>query len=312
MLSIFAPPGHRLISGREPIGKRYYNDKVRNYGADQNFPDDEHLRGKLYADAMLSASIHLLLDRAKNELHPLSTQTFLPLHEQEIGATALPSDTLKQRRERVYRLRRLNINGRISTIHAALKDFLGDDLSFYRTTRVGELRTFDKGPQNRTNYLHVGRNTPIRMLRLTVPVVRLGVSLRVPTEFLGGDPEPYTVGQVVLVDPGRNSRGERVTIEDIDATGLTATFQQPHDAQTVVTSGHNPRYRTTKRMHHIVLKNGAATDPYKVATVHELMRRLVKGTAVWQVLEETATATAGPFEAGVSPPGITSIGVVTS
>lgn len=312
MLSIFAPPGHRLISGREPIGKRYYNDKVRNYGADQNFPDDEYLRGKLYADAMLSASIHLLLDRARAELHPLSTQTFLPLHEQEIGAKPLPGDTLKQRRERVYALRRLNLNGRISTIHAALKDFLGDDLSFYRTTRVSELRTFDKGPQNRTNFLHVGRQTPIRLIRFIAPIVRLNVSLKVPTEFVGGDPEPYTVGQVVLVDPGRNSRGERVTIEAIDDTSLTATFRQPHDKHTVVTSGHNPRYRSTKRMHHIVLRNGAASNPHVVATLHELMRRLVKGAAVWQVLEETNAAEAGPFQPGVSPPGITPIGELAS
>ncbi len=312
MPSRFLPQGHTRRDPEDAPGWRHYVDKLRNWGVDDNFLDDDHLRGKLYADAMLTQDVQLLLDRAKAELHPLSTQTFLELHEQQLGAVPLEGDSLKTRRERVYAYGRLLLDGRVSSIDATLRQFLGSLYAFYRTTRVNELTSFDKSPQNRTDFNHVGRQTPIRAMRATVGVVRLGVQLTVPTEFLGGVTDPYSVGQVVLFDAGRNDRTERVTVLGCTDTTITAVFSKPHDAGAFVTSGHQPRYPSAKRMHHIVVKDDGALNPSTRGTVNELMRRLVKGTATWQVLQETDPSTAGPFILDESPMDATPFAEVQS
>jgi len=310
MLSRFAPPGHRKISGEEPLGKRFYLDKVRNYGADDNFPDDEYLRGKLYADAMLSASVQLLMDRAKAELHPLSTQTFLPLHEAELGLVPQPGDTLHTRRKRVHLFKRLALDGRYSSILDALIELLGSSLVFYRTTRFSELLPFDRSPQSRGDFNHVGRDVPVRVVKTLAAIVRLGVSLPVPIEFFGGSPAQYSVGQTLLIDPANSKLGERIVVEAATDTTITATFTKPHGEGVVITSGHFPKYPSIKRVHHILLSSGA-TDPSVRNVINLLMHRVVKGTATWQVLEETSVGTAGPFILDQSPMDATPFGEVT-
>jgi hypothetical protein len=312
MISRYAPPGMREFSGREPIGKRLHLDKLRNYGADKNFPDDENLKGKLFADAMIEAVVWRLMERAHAETQPRSTQTFLPVHEFQNGLVPFVGETDAARRNRVALFTSLTLDGRVSTIDAALRELLGDKLAFYRTRRLNELTSWDRDADDRPHRNYPGRSTPIRVMRTVAGVAKIGEPLIIPVEFVGGDPEPYTVGQVVMADGGSNARAERITIEAITDTTITATFQFPHDTGTTLTSAHFPRASSSKRMHHIVLNDEWALDPNTRAEINQLMHRLIKGPAIWQIQQAVTASTAGPFIIGTSPIGVTPFDEVPS
>ncbi len=324
--SRFTPFGMSQFSGNEPRARRIYHDLLANYGVEGNFPDDENLKGELYADAMLTAAAQQLCDKVLAELHPLSASQMLELHEHERGLVARASQTPEQRRRLLYVLRRLNVDGRVSTISQALGELRGDDLRFYRTVRTSELSTREKNINSASN--HVGWNVPIRIMRLTVPLTRparfppavrltqsglqqLAVSgwrVRIPVEFVAGSPEPYTRGQYVTVNPGDYARCERVQLVGVDDGHLEFVALKPHDAGTLVTSGNHAREWTTKRTHQIVLRNGMAADEGVRASIDIVMRRLVKGSAIWNVVDEAVVT--NRFRVGASPLALSSIGTI--
>jgi hypothetical protein len=303
----FAPFGHGAHPG-EPLGRRIYQASLEAIGYDKNFAD-ENLLGELYANAMLAASARLMVEKAHAELHPLTTSQFLELHEQENGITPFRGTTKRYRRELLYALKRLNLNGRVSTIHQTLQEFLGDDFVGYRTVRTSELPAQAKAPNPAGN--QSDWDTPMRVMRASVGVVHLNRDLRIPVEFVAGDSEAYSVGQSVVIDAGSFGRSEVITIAARTSATITATFKKPHDPGVFIVGGHHPRHWTTKRVHLVFLRNGKAIDPIVRGSVELLMRRLIKGTARWYVLDENDPFTSGPFLLGESYLGATSLGATS-
>jgi len=306
--SRFRPFGHGAIKG-EALGKRLYDAALEAIGHDANFAGDENLRGKLYADAMLAASARIMVEKAHAEMHPLSTEQFLELHETENGLSATPGQSRRSRQAFLQQIKALDINGRISTIHQALQTFLGDALVGYRVVRRTELGAEEKSPNPRGN--QSDWQTPMRVVRFLVPAAQKSRNLRIPVEFVGGDVELFSVGQQVVANAGSYARSEVVTILASSANSITARFTKPHDAGTFMVGGHHPRHWSSKRTHIIILGDGKALDPTVVSGVNLLMRRLVKGTARWCCVDETTAFTSGPFLVGEGLLGVTTIGATS-
>lgn len=304
----FAPFGHGAHPG-EPLGKQIYRSLLESHGYDENFSGDAYLKGKLFAEAMIAASAVLINNKAKAELHSLSTSQFLELHELENGVVATAGQTKRQRRALLNVLKRLTLNGRVSTIHQTLQELLGDALVGYRTIRASELNSAMKTPNPRGN--QADWETPLRIVTLDIPVVKKNVALRVPATFAGGDSERFSAGQKVVVSAGTYSRSEVVTLLAADTLSITAKFQKPHCAGASVVGGHHPRHWSGKRTHLVMLRDGAASDATITGQVNVLMRRLVKGSAVWRCIDETTPFTSGPFTVNGGLLGRTTIGATT-
>ncbi len=302
LLSKYTSFGNWSFAGEDPIGKVIEDDKLINIGFEDNFVNDPYLKGKLYADAMTTASVRDVADRLRFELHPLHAQTFLPLHEAQLGIIPYAGQTKQARRQLVWTVMRLNLDGTLSAIHAALQDLLGSKLSFYRTTYLSELRYTDRvrpGSDFEQSY-----DVPIRLVKLDVPVAKLYTPIQVPVTYVAGDTSPFQLNSYLFAEPGNHSRHEKFQILNQDDTSITAQFTIPHDAGTFIRSGHWPCWPTLKRMHHICLTGSNATDKNLRAQIDFLMHRMVKGTATWQVLEESAAATSEAMDPWVSNPWV--------
>jgi hypothetical protein len=302
----FSPFGHGAYPGI-PLGKRIYQAMLEAYGYDDNF-NDENLKGKLFADAMIAASARLMVEKARAELHPLKTSQFLELHERQNGINPPPVATLHDRRKVLYAIGRLDLNGRVSTIHQTLQEFLGDDMVGYRTIRVNELPSQARTPNPAGN--QSTWETPLRTVRMLAGVSRLRTDLTIPVEYVAGDTELFSVGQSVVVDPSYG-RAEVVQILSRTNTTITAQFTKPHDRGICIVGGHHPRNWSTKRTHLIMLRNGKALDAIVRSSIELLMRRMIKGSARWYILDESSAFTSGPFKLGESPLGVTSLGATS-
>lgn len=320
--SRFTAFGHFGFSGGQPEAYEIYEQSRRNLGVDQNFPDDENVDGKLFADAMTIASVRNSITRAFNQSNPLKATDFLEMLEWEHGVVPLPTQSVRERQIQLANIVSLNIDGLFSTISQELKDLLGDDLVFYRTVRYDELTSrddFGAGDVNRTNY--PGWDVPIRIEKLSWAVAKKGLALVITDKVFGSDEHRFKKGQVVLVNPGHNARSERCVVDyasgDEYATSQTGhsylmlKFKYPHDAGTLITSGHYPGQFSNKRRHIICLKIDAARSANVRHSVDLLMKRLVRGTSVWQICEETdESGVTGPFTIDSSHLGLATISEV--
>lgn len=298
--------GHLRFKAGEPIARTIHQDAMRNYGVAANFTDDDNAKGKLFADSMLTARALLTLERAANQAHPLRTQEFLATHEYENGIAARETDTIRQRRIRLATIRQLRLDGRWGTIYSALVTLLGDDLAWYRPIRYAELTAKSKAPSSGAFFGNW--ETPIRIVRTSAQVVRKNVDITIPVEYVVGSRDQYGVGQSLLVEPGSNSRAEVVELVAVTNTTITAQFTHTHDSGVLITSQHHPRWSSDKRRHIIALKNNKATDPSARGSIDDIMRRLVRGPSVWEIVDQTGANVAGPFKIGQSPLGATTLG----
>lgn len=303
--SAFSAFGHLEFRGSDPLARRIYEEKKRNIGYEINFPDDVNVAAELYADAMLEASIRNLAVRASNEAHPLYTVEFLAAHELENGIVPLPTQTISQRQTVLYNTKRLIIDGHFSTISQSLKDLLGVDLLFYRVVRVNELPDIvEYGEDDENRALFTGWHVPIRIDRTVLPITRLNQPIDVVTERVAGNENYYRPRQTLLIEPSSNSRAERIiptvtrttSINNPVFESIRAVFKKPHDAGSLIRSGHYPRYASPKRIHQIVLNGTKAIDVNVRHSIDTIMRRLVRGTAVWQICEiNSGLDGTGPF-----------------
>src|SRR5690606_11937288 len=131
---------HLRFSSKRPHGEAIYNDKLRNSGADENFQGPVY-RGKLFADAMLSAGVRYFLERIGAQFDPRKADQLLPAHEHEYGIVPPATATKPERRQELYRYRRLKADARSSSVGQALVELLGDKLVNYRVQRNSDIGT---------------------------------------------------------------------------------------------------------------------------------------------------------------------------
>lgn len=130
---------------------------------------------------------------------------------------------------------------------------------------------------------------------------------------------------VVVVDAGKTSRMEKVTILSVATTPppgsntapgylyLEAVFTKAHDVGTAVTTGQVPYWWSTQRLNYAVLSAIGASDAATRAKVDAVFAKVLRAVDTWAIVSPTETGLGGgivgPLSAGKGM-GTSPIGVI--
>jgi hypothetical protein len=313
--SSFQPFGHLRFSSKRPHGETIYNDKLRNCGADENFQGPVY-RGKLFCDAMLSAGIRYFLERIGAQFDPRQADQLLPVHEREYGLVPNASATMSQRREDLFRYRRLKPDARASSVGQTLFDLLGDKFANYRTQRneeTGTLAEIEQAARYNTDFdaLMVPPSVPIQIGRVRRALHDKSSRRKLfEIDWLFGKPTPLSVGQRIIIDAGRWRQSEIVAIkETLGESQYRAVFRRAHVEGAIVLTGLFPLTWSPKRRHFLTLEYPWAADPETRRKINSTMRVITRGVSTWQTMDGEESV--GPFTVGGGRIGITPIGEFT-
>jgi hypothetical protein len=315
--SAFTPFGHFRFTSKRPHGESIYFDKLRNVGAEENFREGGIYRGKLYCDAMLAAGVLYKLEAVGRQFDPRKAYELLTTHEREWGLVPAATATVSQRRTALYNYRRLRPDARISSVGQALYYLLGDKLINYRVMQrseiaIDELLEIQARYGATTTALMVDPKIPMQIGRLKRGLHKGGVTRKLfEIEWLFGGNADLARLQKIIIDPGKWSRSEVVTIAEVlgDNTYRAAT-RNPHVEGAYVMTSLFPLNSSRKRRHFIRLQYPWASDRETRRAIHNVMKIVTRSVSTWQIMDGPDDEV-GPFKVGVGRLGITPLGVFT-
>jgi len=282
-------------------------DMLANMGGEENVSGDpaSAIRAKVYANAKEVAYLQLSSRVAGRQYIPTEATDLLPKLEWEHDLVPKATDDLATRQTAVAVAAKLTGGASRANVVAVLTSLLGSDFIAYVTRPKSDLSL---PALNAANYVKPG--TPAFVGRTIGHLTKVSGPAVVQYERVGGRVTPLQIGETILIDPGI-TRPEVVELQDVTETTFTAEFTLPHAGGTVFTTGRSIWAPTTLRHNVIVLTSAAARDAEIRRKVNVVLRKLLRATSTWSIVEQVATGQAGPFIAGVSLPLVTPIAAIT-
>jgi hypothetical protein len=299
----FAPFGLLSFGSTETSATALYASMTNNQVG--SFLLDTHVAAGLYAKALALAAVRATLRHGFDQRRPLRSVELLPALERNYGVVPLPSDSEEVRRREVASRKLIGRGPRRESLENALRMLLGSDF-------VG-LHTQPSGVTGEGKGAWDAPTSVPRMFRMTTAISSLGTPASFVYENLFADGSRMRPGERYSVQPENLANAESITVVSAASSGaLTATaiFARPHDIGAIVRT-HAPTWISWRRAMLVVLTASAASNPLIRRKVDQLMRRMVRGTTVWAIVEASSPSTAGPFTVGVSRIGLVPIGTVT-
>lgn len=294
-LSAFTPIGLLRLAGGRPLAAKMYRAMVANFGGQFDTSKGTTIDAWCFANARGQARAQMLRRAASLQNIPQRASFLLPVREKEYGIIPGANATLQDRR-REFAARKLAAMGSARhQIETALAALLGADFVAYRPTSVADTLQWSQLDSLDVNYQRpeVAR----KLVRIKTSLSMPGALAQIATYALEaipvvpGQSNLLLPGDVLMVEPGRLGRAERVVVADVDNTNssnliFSAVFTKSHDANSLATTSPFPGYSTTKRHSLIVVKQAAAGDPEKRRWINELMRRMLRSTSTWDIVEQ--------------------------
>lgn len=302
--SAFTRFGHLAYSSKEPHGKVVYESILRALGPgyDTTSFDGNRITAEAYANAIEIANCLLCLERAVNQQYPLKATEMLPELERRYGVTPGPKATLPERRAAVAARMAIAKGPIYGNVVEVLQKLLGSDFVQYLKTEKADFVDLEPaGVEDRANFVKPG--TPAKVYKLLQPAMPTGSAELVRVQQIAGD-FTLQIGDKAVIDGFDENRRERITITDkLDALGAVYFESvRPHAAGAILTTQYFPIWRTTARVHTVVMSQTAATDRVKRRKTDEEMRRLMRGGALWYLTDGN-----GPFKVENGRIGVTPI-----
>jgi hypothetical protein len=318
--SAFTPFGMLAFSSKPSRAESIYNS-LANQFTDSGISVDPGSREDctLYAQAMGMARARYCLEKAWNQILPNKVTDLLDQHEADYGIVPGPTQTTDQRRGALVARKLLPLGAARNNVENALRALLGTDLLAYRTTTAGE------GVSTPTNSTDQPLNFQLATVapKLVTLASDISVGLGAPQTVgyakvalplhpgLSPSANYIQAGDKLVVEAGRFSLEEVVTVTASTSSTFTATFNNAHQAGAYCTTQPWPAWSSTQRHALIVLTASAAVDPVKRQAIHDIMGRIARGVSTWAIVASTGTGTAGPFVIGSSPIGATPLGTIS-
>ena len=305
LLSEFTPLELFELSDEEPLAERIYNTMVAAHGGQFDMTVGESRQEAwCFATALSKARMLKTIERAGAQSFVGEVDDLIARRESEYGIVPAFDATFLERRAALLKRRRRPPTWTKARITAALQEILGDDFIAYRPTPVAEVVRWPAAlgdqPQN------LQRPTVERKVaRLTQPIsLNLGVLQSVTYELVDASTDLIT-GDTIVVEPDVLGISETVTdirVGSGPAKVLQGVFNNPHTVGCLCSTAAYPKWISTKRHSLVVVTPGAAVDPEKRRRVDEEMRRMVRASSTWDIVQSFDGLTTG--ELLLDEPGI--------
>lgn len=279
----------------ESAGEAIFRSLLDSVSGAFSIADGEHVEASAYARALALADARATLRRGFDQRRVLYSTELLAAHERTFSIVPEPGDSLDVRRRRVAARQVLAHGSTRDSLLTALGTLLGADFIALYVKPHGTPTTYPPSPAIRGAW-----DDPAvagRYFRLTHAVATVGRVIEFAYENLLEDGARMAATDVLSVQPENPRLSEAITIVSASAAGpLTARaqFARAHDTGAIVRT-HAPVWISTQRSMIVVVSSAAAAKPNVVRSVNNLMRRLVRGTTTWAVVEATGPSTMGPF-----------------
>jgi hypothetical protein len=309
VFSAFTPFGALRFSSRPSHGEQFYREMVKSLGSGANYSDDfdSLVAARLYAWAMALGRCKYEIERLGHQWDPRRALEGLPVLERELGIVPDRGATIAQRRAEVVVASRIARGGNRSNVEAVLGELFGADFVAYVTTPPADAVVWPENPPDTGVYDRPG--SPRAVLQALDSVIHNHAPVDVRCELVAGEIGSVRAGRRFVIDSGNYARVEAVEIDSVSSAGgnivITATFTRPHTKGVLLATGRQPNQATSRRHNLFVMSATAAADAKKRRRLHKAAHRLVRSISTWSVTDGS-----GPFLAGVSLPGITTIGAL--
>jgi len=269
--------GHYSFSSKPTHGRTIYESMSDSLGKSYNQDFNGLQSARLYADAVCLASAQYQIDRAANNRDVSKATELLVQLEKDYQVTPGPDDTLKQRRDFLSALVQVSKGNSKQVIESALFTLLGSDFISYEHL---EPNTFPDQPGN-VGVFSEPAETPKQFF--IVPYIsQTNVPITVEISIVENSEAPIA-GETYTVDPDPRSTIEKITIQAVSGSSITATFTRSHEARTIATRPY-PLWSSYARYSNIVLTVAAAGDAEKRRKVNELMAKATRGVSQWDIV----------------------------
>lgn len=311
LLSEFTPIELFELSDEEPIAERIYYTMVAAHGGQFDMtPGESYVEGKCFATALSKARMIKLLERAGYQAYAATVDDKLVQRESEFRITPPFDATLPERQAVITKLRRRPKTWSKARITAELQDLLGDALIAYIPTPLADAvrwpASLGAQPQNLQR-----PSSPRKLIRITQPIsAGLGATQPVTYEVVdtpaaptSGEQSDLVVGDTLAVEPEVLGITETVTVELVGPGFFYATFDNPHTEGCLATTACFPQWISTKRHNLVVVTPAAAVDPETRRAIDDAMRRMVRASSTWDIVQSADGLHTEDFIIGESPIG---------
>ena len=335
LFSAFTPLDLYRLSAETPRAQLHYEAMVANHGGQYDMTAGSRQEAFCFAGALQVARVEQRMREAARQNFADEVCEFMPVREAEYGLIPGPTDTMPTRRAAFRRAKKLHTTWTRTEIEEALKELLGSDFLAYRPTPLADVErwpaSLGAAPQNLA-----ATNVTRKVVRITQAVsAGLGspqtVTYRMFDPTLGavidtaaaGAAGGLAVGDKFVVEPNVSGISETVTVAavfqafgavpigQLPVTSFTATFQKPHTNGCLCFTHAFPRWISTKRHSLIVVTAAAAIDADKRRLVDRQMRRMVRASSTWDIVQSANGTTTGAFTIGSPSIGMQTIGSIT-
>lgn len=247
----------------------------------------QHVEASAYARALALADARVTLHRGYNQRRALYAQELLPALERTYSITPEPGDSDEMRRRRVAARQVLARGSTRDNLRTVLRTLLGDDFVRLYLKPPAAPPIFPSVPE-----MHGAWDDPAaagRYFQLTETVVDTDREIEFSYENLLDDGERMAAGDMLCVQPENPHNAEAIQIASARGSGrqlARAVFSRPHEAGSIVRT-HAPLWISTQRYIVVVVTPKAAADPTMRNRIHEAMRRLVRASTTWAIVQTT-------------------------
>lgn len=320
LFSAFTPLDLYRLSGETPRAQLHYEAMTANLGGAFDMSEGTRQEAFCYASSLQIARVEQRMREAARQNFETDVCEMMPVREAEYGLLPGVTATMTERRAAFGRVKRLHGVWTRTEIEAALIEVLGDDFIAYRPTPLADVvrvpADLGDAPQNMA-----AANVARKIFRITQAVsIGLGAPQTVsyelvdtPSGSLGAAATGLLVGDVLVVEPNINGIDESVAVTAVltSPDRFTATFENPHTNDCLAFTHPYPRWISTKRHSLVIVTPSAAIDPSKRRLVDREMRRMVRASSTWDIVQSADGLVTGAFTIGSPAIGMQTIGSVT-
>lgn len=308
LFSAFTSFGILEFNANPSVVEDVYDAYVNTLGNQYDLTVGGYTESKVYAKAHALGAARMELRRAGNQAFPLKCLDLLENQEASYGLIPGQGATILERQQALAAKMLVPNGASLTNVSNFLAALLGSEfISLYvlpnANATVSEPTSVFAPPAQ-----------AFKIVQFLDPVADTGTQILV--QYGSVDPTiaapALIAGDVLTVQPENSGLIEVVTVAaTVGSNVIAAVFANPHDPGCVATTQNWCQWISSQRTWYVVVTDDASIDPETRRIVSELMAIAVPGVSQWEIVQESAANTLGPFTLNVSPVGVTPIGSIT-
>jgi hypothetical protein len=320
--SAFAPLGLYRLSSEIPLARRIYDSMKAQVGDELSMDVGTRQEAFCYASSLAIARAGK--KQREGALQGLVAHVTEQLPNLERIYELVPghTETTYSRKQNLAVAVRRPLVWTATRIEGALQELIGDGFYAYRPTPSSEATLGPAAIGDQPMNLQRA-NVARKIIRITQPIsVGLGAPQSVTYELFDA-PQSATAlsaqlpvtGDRFVVEPNIVGIGETVELTFAGTIAglpkITATFDNPHTNGCLAFTHPYPSWVSTKRHNLVITTPAVAQDPVWRRKIDRAMRRMVRGSSTWAIVQSSDGISTDSFESGVPNTSVLTLDPIT-